>query len=50
MTPSEHIDQRIAGLTDWRGAFFAHLRKTILAADPLIVEEWKWMGTPIRAR
>ncbi len=47
MTPSEHIDQLIAGLTDWRGETLVGIRKTILEADPEIVEEWKWMGTPI---
>ena len=47
MTPSEHIDQLIAGLTDWRGKTLASVRKTILEADPEIVEEWKWMGSPV---
>jgi len=47
MTPSERIDKLIAGLTDWRGKTFAVLRKTILQADPGIVEEWKWMGSPV---
>lgn len=47
MNPSEHIDQLIAGLTDWRGKTFASLRKSILAADPEIIEEWKWMGSPV---
>lgn len=47
MNPSERIDQLIAGLTDWRGKAFAELRATILAADPDIVEEWKWMGSPV---
>jgi len=47
MTPSERIDKLIAGLTDWRGRTFAVLRKTILQADPGIVEEWKWMGSPV---
>jgi len=46
MKPSDHIDQLIAGLTDWRGAMLANLRKIILAADPEIIEEWKWMGSP----
>jgi hypothetical protein len=41
------IDQRIKELGDWRGNMFAKLRKIIHAADPDIVEEWKWMGTPI---
>lgn len=46
MKPSEQIDNLIAGLTDWRGETFATIRKIILEADPEIVEEWKWMGTP----
>jgi hypothetical protein len=46
MNPSERIDQLIAGLTDWRGKTLATVRKTILAADRQIVEEWKWMGSP----
>jgi hypothetical protein len=50
MTPSERIDQLIAGLDDWRGKTLASLRKTILAADKAIVEEWKWMGSPVWSR
>jgi hypothetical protein len=50
MTPSERIDQLIAGITDWRGKTFANVRTTILAADPEIVEEWKWMGSPVWSR
>jgi hypothetical protein len=50
MTPSEQIDQLIAGIADWRGKTFATLRKTILAADPEIEEEWKWMGSPVWSR
>jgi hypothetical protein len=50
MTPSEQIDRLIAGLTDWRGKTFAHIRKVILEADGEIVEEWKWMGSPVWAR
>jgi len=50
MKPSERIDQLIAGITDWRGKTFARLRKTILDADPEIVEEWKWMGSPVWSR
>jgi hypothetical protein len=41
------IDERIAKLGDWRGKMLARVRKIIHAADPEIVEEWKWMGTPI---
>jgi len=47
MTPSQRIDQMIAGLTDWRGETFAIVRKVIRDADPDIVEEWKWMGSPV---
>src|SRR6187200_2663838 len=50
MTPSERIDELIAGLTDWRGKTFATVRKTILAADGEIIEEWKWMGSPVWSR
>jgi hypothetical protein len=41
------IDARIKELGDWRGETLAHLRKLIHDADPDIVEEWKWMGTPV---
>lgn len=47
MSPSERIDALIAGITDWRGETFANVRKTILAADSGIVEEWKYMGSPV---
>jgi len=50
MTPSERIDQLIAGLTDWRGKTFASIRTSILAADRKIIEEWKWMGSPVWSR
>jgi hypothetical protein len=50
MNPSERIDELIAGLTDWRGKTLANVRKTILAADREIVEEWKWMGSPVWSR
>jgi hypothetical protein len=50
MTPSERIDQLIAGITDWRGKTFASVRKSILAADREIIEEWKWMGSPVWSR
>jgi len=50
MTPSERIDQLIAGLTDWRGKTFASIRKSFLAADREIIEEWKWMGSPVWSR
>ena len=47
MNPSELIDKYIADLTDWRGEMLAKLRKTIRDADPEIIEEWKWMGSPV---
>ena len=47
MNPSQRIDQLIAALTDWRGKTFAGIRKSILAADRGIIEEWKWMGSPV---
>ncbi len=45
-SPSDLIDQRIAELGDWRGVTLAKMRKLIHDADPEVVEEWKWMGTP----
>ena len=45
-SPSELIDRRIAELADWRGALLARLRGLIRAADPGVVEEWKW-STPV---
>lgn len=50
MTATEQIDQLINGLEDWRGKTLAWVRQTILAADPAIVEEWKWMGSPVWSR
>jgi len=44
---SERIDKRIAELEDWRGETLSRMRKLIKEADPDVVEEWKWMGTPI---
>ena len=41
------IDRRIEELDDWRGKMLAKLRGIIHEADPEIVEEWKWMGTPV---
>jgi hypothetical protein len=46
MNTSEHVDQMIENLHDWRGPLMAQARKAILEADPGIVEEWKWMGSP----
>ncbi|ESX52055.1 DUF1801 domain-containing protein [Mesorhizobium sp. C416B] len=47
---SERIDAQIRELDDWRGKTLASLRKTILDADPEIIEEWKWMGSPVWSR
>ena len=44
---SVRIDRMIAGLGDWRGERLAELRALIHAVDPHVVEEWKWMGTPV---
>jgi hypothetical protein len=41
------IDERIEKLGDWRGKMLARVRAIIHVADPEIVEEWKWMGTPV---
>ena len=41
------IDEKIKELADWRGKTLAKVRGIIHAADPEIVEEWKWMGTPV---
>ena len=43
---SELIDERIASLPDWRGKTLARVRAMIHAADPEVVEEWKWRGVP----
>jgi hypothetical protein len=53
MSPDPHadasalIDARIEALGDWRGAMLARIRKVIRAADPDVVEEWKWRGVPV---
>jgi hypothetical protein len=44
---AELISKRIAELADWRGKALGRMRKLIKAADPDVVEEWKWMGTPV---
>jgi hypothetical protein len=46
---SERISERIAELGDWRGHTLARMRALIREADPDVVEEWKWMGTPVWA-
>ncbi len=47
MNPSERIDELIATTPDWRGAAIEQVRKLIHEADPEIIEEWKWMGSPV---
>ncbi|MFZ5676198.1 MAG: DUF1801 domain-containing protein [Pseudomonadota bacterium] len=49
-TATEQIDQLIARLKDWRGQTLARVRKSILAADAEITEDWKWMGSPVWSR
>ena len=44
---SELIDERIADLGDWRGSTLSTMRELIKQAEPNVVEEWKWMGTPV---
>ena len=44
---SDLISKRIAELGDWRGETLKRMRKLIKKADPDLVEEWKWMGTPV---
>jgi hypothetical protein len=44
---SELISKKIAELGDWRGTTLARMRKLIREADRDVVEEWKWMGTPV---
>ncbi|MBI2751732.1 MAG: DUF1801 domain-containing protein [Burkholderiales bacterium] len=44
---SELISEKIAGLGDWRGDTLSRMRALIHEAAPDVVEEWKWMGTPV---
>ena len=44
---SAFIDEKIKELGDWRGKALARVRRIVHEADPEIVEEWKWMGTPV---
>ena len=46
-SPSELIDARIRELDDWRGELLSRLRSLVKQADPKVVEEWKWRGTPV---
>jgi hypothetical protein len=50
MDASKRIDEAIAEFTDWRGKTLAAVRKAILSADREIIEEWKWMGSPVWSR
>ena len=47
MTPGEEIDAYISGLTDWRGERLARFREIFHEVDPDVVEEWKWIGSPV---
>ncbi len=47
LTPSARITARIAALGDWRGDALARMRALIQEAAPDVIEEWKWMGTPV---
>ena len=46
-SPSRLIDARIKELGDWRGKLLAKIRSLIKAADPDVIEEWKWRGVPV---
>ena len=50
LSPEVLISQRIAELGDWRGETLRRMRKLIQEAVPDVVEEWKWMGTPVWSR
>jgi hypothetical protein len=47
---SELISKRIAELGDWRGKTLSRMRTLIKTVEPDVVEEWKWMGTPVWSR
>jgi hypothetical protein len=47
MSASKQIDKLIAGLGDWRGDRLEEIRTIIHEVDPKVVEDWKWMGTPV---
>jgi hypothetical protein len=44
---SKLIDQKIASIRDWRGERMREIRELIREVDPAVIEEWKWMGTPV---
>ena len=47
VSASKRIDEYIDGLSDWRGERLAEIRELIHEADPEVLEEWKWMGSPV---
>ena len=47
LSPAELIDARIMELDDWRGGMLSRLRALVKQADPEVIEEWKWRGTPV---
>src|SRR5436190_1463713 len=47
VNPSELIDKVIADLPDWRGKAMADIRRVVHEAEADVIEEWKWMGTPV---
>lgn len=47
MDASAIIDEKLASLTDWRGDMLRAVRKTIHEVAPDVIEEWKWMGSPV---
>jgi hypothetical protein len=46
-SPSQRIDEYVSELDDWRHDTFSEIRRVIQEADPEVVEEFKWMGTPV---
>jgi hypothetical protein len=46
-TPSQKIDEYVSELDDWRQDTFSEIRRVVKEADPGVIEEWKWMGTPV---
>lgn len=46
-SPSQHIDQRINELSDWRGTTLGRIRSLIKETNPDVSEEWKWRGVPV---
>ncbi len=46
-SPAQKIDALVAELDDWRHDTFSEIREIIKGADPAVIEDWKWMGTPV---